>query len=200
VVTSVTRDDLADGGSAQFAQTISALRSRTGATVEVLTPDFQGNPDAVRTVVEARPEVYNHNLETVSALHERVRPEADYQRSLGVLRMVKRLDRGIFTKSGLMLGLGESDDEVIGALADLRDAGCDLLTLGQYLAPSAEHLEVARFVSPPEFDELAARAREMGFLGVAAGPFVRSSHNAAALYAEARARLDKPAVAHTGKG
>ena len=192
VVTSVTRDDLEDGGSAQFARTVSALRSRTGATVEVLTPDFEGNPDAVRTVVEAGPEVYNHNMETTPALHERVRPEADYQRSLGLLGLVKRLDAGILTKSGLMLGLGESTDEVLRVLADLRDVGCELLTLGQYLAPSAEHLAVARFVSPPEFDELAARAKEMGFFGVAAGPFVRSSHNAAALYAQAVEARTRP--------
>jgi len=195
VVTSVTRDDLGDGGAAQFARTVLALRSRTGATVEVLTPDFQGNADAVRTVVEAAPEVYNHNLETVSALYERVRPGADYRRSLDLLRLVKRLDPDILTKSGLMLGLGESTDEVLRALSDLRDAGCDLLTLGQYLAPSAEHLGVERFVSPPEFDELGGRAREMGFLGVAAGPFVRSSHNAAALYAEAQARHRRAGVA-----
>jgi len=195
VVTSVTRDDLDDGGAAQFARTILAVRARTGATVEVLTPDFRMNPDAIRTVVEARPEVFGHNLETVSSLYGRARPEADYERSLELLRLVKRLDTGLFTKSGLMLGLGESTDEVLRVLADLRAAGCDLLTLGQYLAPSKEHLAVARFVCPAEFDELALRAKDMGFLAVAAGPFVRSSHNASALFAEARARLDKAALA-----
>jgi lipoic acid synthetase len=187
VVTSVTRDDLPDGGAGQFARTVSAVRGATGATVEVLTPDFQGNGDAIRTVVKERPEVYNHNLETVPALYARVRPGASFERSMELLRVVKRLDAGIFTKSGLMLGLGESAEEVEAVLADLRGAGCDLVTMGQYLAPSKEHLDVTRFVPPEEFDRLAAAAKEMGFRGVASGPFVRSSHDAATLYAEALA-------------
>ena len=185
VVTSVTRDDLPEGGASQFVRTINAVRDATGATVEVLTPDFAGNTDAVRTVVEARPEVYNHNLETVPSLYEEVRPGADYARSLELLQRVKELDANVFTKSGLMLGLGESTEEVLDVLEDLRRVGCELLTLGQYLAPSREHLPIARFVPPEEFDELGRKAREMGFGGVASAPFVRSSHNAAALYAEA---------------
>ena len=186
VITSVTRDDLHDGGAGHFARTVAAVRRVTGATVEVLTPDFRGNTDAVRTVVEARPDVYNHNLETVPSLYADVRPGADYGRSLTLLERVKEFDGGILTKSGLMLGLGEKTDEVLDVLADLRRAGCHLLTLGQYLAPSTAHLPVARFVPPEEFDELGTRARKMGFSAVASGPFVRSSHNAAALYAEAR--------------
>ena len=186
VVTSVTRDDLPDGGAGHFAATIRAVRKATGATVEVLTPDFRGDADAIDVVVNAKPEVYNHNVETVPALYETVRPEADYQGSLAVLRRVRERDGGIFTKSGLMLGLGESIEEVLKTLADLRDAGCDLLTLGQYLAPSEAHLPIARFVPPEEFAELADRAREMGFAAVASGPFVRSSYDAGRLYAEAQ--------------
>ncbi|HUU42200.1 MAG TPA: lipoyl synthase, partial [Planctomycetota bacterium] len=186
VVTSVTRDDLPDGGAAQFARTIRAVRESTGATVEVLTPDFRGDETSVRTVLDARPEVYNHNVETVPALYETVRPGADYDRSLALLARVRELDAGVFTKSGLMLGLGESTDEVLATLADLRAAGCDLLTLGQYLAPSKTHLAVTRFVPPEEFADLADKARAMGFAAVASGPFVRSSHDAAALYAEAQ--------------
>ena len=186
VITSVTRDDLADGGAAQFAETIAAVRRATGATVEVLTPDFGGNEDAIRTVASARPDVYNHNLETVPSLYRRVRPQADYARSLALLETVKRLDARIMTKSGLMLGLGETTDDVLAVLADLRRAGCDLLTLGQYLAPSKEHLPVARFVPPEEFEELGRKAREMGFAGVASAPFVRSSHEAGTLLSEAR--------------
>jgi len=216
VITSVTRDDLADGGAAQFARTIAAVRgldapsvSNGGAsrhvgtvrpekwqtgmsappTVEVLTPDFAGNEDAIGTVVSARPEVYNHNLETVPSLYARVRPQAGYARSLALLETVKRLDPGILTKSGLMLGLGETEGEALATLADLRRAGCDLLTLGQYLSPSKAHLPVARFVPPEEFDELGRKARSMGFLGVASAPFVRSSHEAGALFAEARRNL-----------
>ena len=189
VITSVTRDDLADGGAGQFARTVGAVREATGATVEVLTPDFAGNEEAIRTVASARPDVYNHNLETVPSLYAAVRPGAGYARSLALIDSVKRLDPGILTKSGLMLGLGESTDEVLASLADLRRAGCDLLTMGQYLAPSKEHLPVARFVPPEEFDALGRKAREMGFLGVASAPFVRSSHEAGALLAEARKGL-----------
>ena len=168
-------------------------------TVEVLTPDFQSDQAAIRTVADARPDVYNHNIETVPSLCARVRPQADYGRSLGLLAFVKETHPGILTKSGLMLGLGESADEVLAALGDLRRAGVDLLTLGQYLAPSKEHLPVARFVPPGEFDALGAKARDMGFLGVASGPFIRSSHDAAALYASAR-RLTVPSPSGRGEG
>jgi lipoyl synthase len=180
----VTRDDLADVGASQFARTIDALRESSDATIEVLTPAFKGDESAIRTVVAARPDVYNHNIETVPSLYAVVRPGAEYARSLALLAAVKRLDAGMVTKSGLMLGLGETADEVLSVLADLRRTGCDLLTLGQYLAPSKEHLPVARFVPPEEFEQLGRKAREMGFSGVASAPFVRSSHEAGALLAE----------------
>lgn len=183
VVTSVTRDDLADGGAGPFARVVREVHERLGARVEVLTPDFGGRKESVATVVASGPDVYNHNLETVARLYAEVRPEASYERSLGVLAGVKRLAPGMVTKSGLMLGLGEDRREVHGALADLRAVGCEAVTLGQYLAPSPAHLPVARFLAPGEFAELAEEARELGFRGVAAGPFVRSSHGAAELFA-----------------
>jgi len=179
VVTSVTRDDLPDGGANHFARTIKAIRDldRT-ITVEVLIPDFKGYPQAVAKVVEARPDIINHNLETVPRLYEQVRPMADYQRSLAVLRLVKELDGRIYTKSGLMLGLGETRDEILAVMHDLREIGCDFLTLGQYLSPSREHVPVVRYIPPEEFQELAVQGRTMGFRGVASGPFVRSSYEA----------------------
>ncbi len=184
VVTSVTRDDLADGGAAHFARTIECLHGAgDGLTVEVLVPDFGGSAESLRTVVAARPEVVNHNLETVPRLYPEVRPEADYARSLELLRLVKKLDDGIVTKSGLMLGLGETRPEVLRVMADLRDAGCDLLTLGQYLAPSAGHHPVVGYVTPDEFREYEDTGREMGFRGVASAPLVRSSFDADRLYA-----------------
>jgi lipoic acid synthetase len=182
VVTSVTRDDLPDGGAEQFARVVREMHERLGARVEVLTPDFGGRRESVATVVASRPDVYNHNLETVPRLYAEVRPGASYERSLGVLAEVKRLAPGMVTKSGLMLGLGEERGEVRGALADLRAVGCGAVTLGQYLAPSPEHLPVARFIPPGEFAELAVEARGLGFRAVAAGPFVRSSHGAAELF------------------
>jgi lipoic acid synthetase len=183
VVTSVTRDDLPDGGSAHFAETIRAIRkSIPGALVEVLVPDFQGSADSIRTVVEARPDVLNHNVETVPRLYPEVRPQAVYERSLDLLRRVREIAPGIPTKSGLMLGLGEKDEEVLGTLRDLRAADCAILTLGQYLQPSKEHLPVARFVPPEEFEKLRGLALEMGFAEVASGPFVRSSYHAGDLY------------------
>jgi lipoic acid synthetase len=188
VVTSVTRDDLADGGASQFARTVEEIARRASSTVEVLTPDFKGDERAIRVVADAGPDVYNHNLESVPSLYETVRPGADYERSLRLLKLVKGHGGCRFTKSGVMLGLGESIDEVLGVMRDLRGAGCDLLTLGQYLAPSKEHLPVARFVHPDEFEELAAKAREMGFSGVSSGPFVRSSHMAGELFEGAKDR------------
>ncbi|ADK86335.1 lipoic acid synthetase [Desulfarculus baarsii DSM 2075] len=175
VVTSVTRDDLADGGAAHFAATIAALRARLPqATVEVLTPDFLGQGAAIDAVCQARPDVYNHNVETVPRLYPAVRPQADYARSLAVL--ARAAAQGLAAKSGLMLGLGETDAELRAVLADLLAAGCRCLTLGQYLAPSAKHAPVMRFVPPFEFDHWAAVARRMGFDQVAAGPLVRSSY------------------------
>ena len=181
VVTSVTRDDLADGGSGQFAATIAAVRAVAGAAVEVLTPDFQGRWDALDRVLDARPDVLNHNVETVPRLYAEVRPEADYGRSLAVLGRARA--RGQATKSGLMVGLGERHDEVVAALRDLREAGCELLTVGQYLSPSQAHAPIARFVTPCEFDTYKTEAEAMGFAAVAAGPFVRSSYHAEELAA-----------------
>jgi lipoic acid synthetase len=178
VITSVTRDDLPDGGAEHFRRCILAVRQRTGAAVEVLTPDFLGDRSALDTVISARPEVFNHNLETVPRLYRRVRGRADYQRSLDLLAYVKQQDRTIITKTGLMLGLGETLDELFDVLAEVRAAGCDILTLGQYLAPTLKHIPVARYVPPEEFDRIAADARRLGFLQVVAGPFVRSSYHA----------------------
>jgi lipoic acid synthetase len=178
VITSVTRDDLPDGGADHFYRCVLAVRERTGAAVEVLTPDFLGNFAAVDRVLEAQPEVYNHNLETVPRLYKKVRGRADYQRSLDLLAHVKRWSPAAVTKSGLMLGLGESRDELLDVLADLRGVQCDTLTLGQYLAPTLKHIPVARYVPPAEFEELGRLAGRIGFQHVASGPFVRSSYHA----------------------
>lgn len=179
VITSVTRDDLPDGGAEHFYQCVLAVRARTGASVEVLTPDFVHNKQAVDRVVDAVPEVFNHNTETVPRLYRQVRgPKSDYRWTLGLLRRVKELNPAIKTKSGLMLGLGETHEEVFDVLADLRDAGCDFLTLGQYLQPSEKYLPVVRYVPPDEFEMLGAAARALGFVKVASGPFVRSSYHA----------------------
>jgi len=187
VITSVTRDDLVDGGASQFAKVINILReNRSGAIVEVLIPDFRGSAEALKSVVEARPQVINHNVETVLRLYPKVRPGADYSRSLELLFMVKNLNSGITTKSGLMLGLGETREEVVEVMKDLREANCDLLTLGQYLQPSARHHPVVRFVPPEEFSRYRDIGREIGFIEVAAAPLVRSSFKAAELYAKVK--------------
>jgi lipoic acid synthetase len=178
VITSVTRDDLPDGGADHFYRCILAVRDKTGAVVEVLTPDFLGDERAIDRVLEARPEVYNHNMETVPRLYKKVRGRADYQRSLHLLAYVKRQAPGTTTKSGLMLGLGETTDELLDVLADLRAVQCDTLTLGQYLAPTLKHVPVVRYLTPEEFDALAVLARSLGFSQVASGPFVRSSYHA----------------------
>lgn len=179
VITSVTRDDLPDGGAEHFHQTVLAVRAKTGAAVEVLTPDFVHCKPALDRVVDAAPEVFNHNTETVQRLYPAVRGrKSDYRWTLELLRRVKARDPAIHTKSGLMLGLGETREELYETLADLLDAGCDFLTLGQYLQPSPEHLEVLRYVPPLEFDELGHAAKLMGFRQVASGPFVRSSYHA----------------------
>ena len=182
VVTSVTRDDLYDGGAKHFARTITAIRRRCAAVVEVLTPDFQGSEAAFDTVIEARPDIFNHNIETVPRLYPAVRPQADYARSLAALRYVKGIGGGIRTKSGMMVGVGEERHEVLHACRDLRAAGCDILTIGQYLRPSPRHLAIDRFVTPEEFDDFRREALAMGFLSVASGPFVRSSYNAREVY------------------
>ncbi len=183
VVTSVTRDDLSDGGAGSFADTIRALRDGVpGVCVEVLIPDFQGRWEDLETVIAARPDVLNHNLETVERLYPAVRPEAGYNRSLELMSRSREKAPALPVKSGIMLGLGERAVEVRAALSDLLDAGCRTLTLGQYLQPSSKHLPVERFVPPEEFDAWRGRALAMGFEQVASGPFVRSSYNAAELY------------------
>ncbi len=186
VVTSVTRDDLPDGGSAHFAKTIAEIRACSNAAIEVLVPDFRGSEEDIKRVVAARPEVFNHNVETVPRLYPTVRPQADYQRSLKVLRCAKESHPEIATKSGLMVGLGETREEVLDVLRDLRAAGCDFLTIGQYLRPSNAHLPIHRFVKPEEFDRLAGDARAMGFAGVASAPFVRSSYKAGEMARKAK--------------
>ena len=186
VVTSVTRDDLEDGGALQFAQTIHALRAALpDAAIEVLTPDFRGDVDAIRVVVEAKPDYFNHNVETVPRLYDFVRPGARFERSAAVLQTVKRLDANIVTKSGLMLGLGERREEVVDVMRRLLDSGCEILTIGQYLQPKREKLDVVEYVPPAVFDEYAAIGESMGYRAVFAGPFVRSSYMADAVAARA---------------
>ncbi len=179
VVTSVTRDDLPDGGAAHFAATIGEIRRRLPeAEIEVLIPDFQGDPAALAAVLAARPNVLNHNIETVPRLYPRVRPQADYRRSLELLIRSGALAPTLPTKSGLMLGLGETPEELRQTLLDLRETGCRILTLGQYLRPSPEHLPVDTYVPPEEFEKWRKAALEMGFAEVASAPFVRSSYHA----------------------
>ena len=186
VVTSVTRDDLPDGGASRFAQTIRAIRDHDPSiAVEVLIPDFQGSASALKAVVDASPAVLNHNIETVPRLYQEVRPQAEYRRSLELLKQAKLLDKSLLTKSGLMLGLGESRQEVIEVMTDLRQAGCDFLTLGQYLQPSLEHHRLVRHVRPEEFEEYQVVGTELGFISVVSGPLVRSSFHAAEMYVSA---------------
>ncbi len=204
VVTSVTRDDLPDGGSAQFAQTIRAIhRYGSNIAVEVLIPDFQGSASALQTVVDASPAVLNHNIETVPRLYCEVRPQAKYRQSLDLLKQAKLLDNNLLTKSGLMLGLGESRGEVTEVMADLRQAGCDLLTIGQYLQPSLKHHNVARYIRPEEFEECRVMGKKLGFISVMSGPLVRSSFHAAEMYISATRRSkQKPSrsAENDGKG
>lgn len=188
VVTSVTRDDLPDGGAGHFAETIRQIRKMIpGARVEVLVPDFQGDETALSTVLAAESDVLNHNIETVQRLYPRVRPQADYQRSLTFLRRAAEIAPGIETKSGMMLGLGETEEEIRKALKDLRRVGCRMLTLGQYLQPSRNHLAVARYVAPDEFASWEKEAKQMGFAQVASGPLVRSSYHAGELFEDKQA-------------
>jgi lipoyl synthase len=187
VITSVTRDDLSDGGAFFFVRTINEIRKKApDALIELLIPDLQGNNDALKKIVESRPNVLNHNIETVPRLYPVVRPEAVYRRSLDLLKQVDDFDSDIVTKSGLMLGLGENTGEIRDTLKDLLNAGCRLLTLGQYLQPTKAHLPVKRFVPPWEFDNWRTIALEMGFIEVACGPFVRSSYQAKKLYRRVR--------------
>lgn len=180
VITSVTRDDLADGGAAIFAATIQAIRRQAPkCSVEVLIPDFMGSREALQEVMDARPTILNHNLETVASLQRSVRPQADYQRSLAVLRMAREMAPDALTKSGIMLGLGEEWDEILETMADLRAVECSILTLGQYLRPSLEHLPIRRYYEPEEFATLREKGLAMGFTHVEAAPLVRSSYHAA---------------------
>lgn len=180
VITAVARDDLADGGAEHFKKTIEEVRrANPGIVIEVLVPDFLDKESSLEAVLSARPEIFNHNLETVRRLTPSVRSRATYDRSLSVLQKAKaRSSESIYTKSGIMLGLGETEAELFTALNDLRGANCDILTLGQYLQPTLQHLPVQEFVSPGKFDEYGQKAREMGFLHVASGPMVRSSYHA----------------------
>ena len=188
VITSVTRDDLQDGGAEHFYRCVLEVRRRTAATIEVLTPDFLHNRPALDRVVASRPEVFNHNAETVPRLYRSVRgPKSEYRWTLELLRRVKQQDPTIKTKSGLMLGLGETHEEVLDVLADLLDQGCDFLTLGQYLQPGEKYLPVVRYIPPEEFDLLGEAARRMGFRKVASGPFVRSSYHARDMAADSAA-------------
>ena len=192
VVTSVCRDDLPDGGAGQFARTIERLHDyRRDIGVEVLIPDFLGSLSALEKVVAARPDVLNHNVETVPGLYPAVRPQAKYLRSLEILRRARSLDGKLITKSGLILGLGESDIEVKSVMEDLRSADCDAITLGQYLRPSVRHHQVVRYLTCEEFARYGLIAGEMGFLGVASGPLVRSSFNAAGLHKEVALNRDE---------
>jgi lipoic acid synthetase len=186
VITAVTRDDLADGGAEHFCRTIRAVREATGATIEVLPSDFTGNPAAVDRLIDEAPEVYNHNTETVPRLYRRVRGRAsDYRWTLAIFRRIRQRSPAIRTKTGFMLGLGETWEELMDTLADLQDAGCQMLTLGQYLPPGPWHLPVVRYLAPEEFAELGRQARQLGFRRVASGPLVRSSYHARDLLAEA---------------
>ncbi len=179
VITSVTRDDLADGGASHFAMVIEAVKESAPSTdIEVLIPDFQGDRDALYQVVKAKPKVLNHNIETIRRLYPEVRPMANYDRSLELLKRIKELDANIYSKSGLMVGLGESQEEVIDLLYDLRRVGCDFVTIGQYLAPSKKHHPVIEYVTPEVFDIYKKKAEEMGFIYVASAPLVRSSYHA----------------------
>jgi lipoic acid synthetase len=187
VITSVTRDDLPDGGAAVFAATIRQLkRNDARLGVEVLIPDFQGNWDALATVMDAQPDILNHNMESVPRLYGRVRPKARYIQSLELLRRAKELSARTPTKSGLMVGLGETRDELLQVFSDLRANSVDVLTVGQYLRPSMRHLPVERYVPPEEFAELKAAAKAMGFKHVESGPLVRSSYHAGAVFEGAR--------------
>jgi lipoic acid synthetase len=183
VITSVTRDDLEDGGAAHFARTVGALReNRAEVVIEVLIPDFQGSVEALKTVIDSRPDILNHNLETVPRLYPEVRPQAIYSRSIELLRNAKAVAPNRITKSGLMLGLGEEKEEILRVMADLREVSCDLLTLGQYLRPSGKHHPVARYVPPGEFEELRMEGEKLGFKAVFSAPLVRSSFHAAEVF------------------
>ena len=205
VVTCVTRDDLPDGGAAVFADTIRGLRAvLPDLDIEVLTSDFGGSPEALETVLGAAPDVFSHNLETVRRLQPVIRPQSSYGRSLGVLKQAASRRPRQVVKSAVMVGLGETEAEVVETMTDLREVGCDLLAIGQYLQPTRRHAHVERYIEPGEFDRYAERARELGFAGVASGPMVRSSYRADELLAAARGKTavtgaPNPAAADRGR-
>ena len=190
VLTAVARDDLPDEGAGHFAACVNALHERCpDTTVEVLPADFHARRDCIATLCDAKPELYNHNVEMVERLSPILRPQSNYRRSLEVIRIVKEIDPRIITKSGLMIGLGETRDELSATFADLREVGCDVLTIGQYLPPTlTDHVPVEKYYTPEEFDQLGEQARAMGFLSVASAPFVRSSYNAGDVFEESRKR------------
>ncbi|MCK5595552.1 lipoyl synthase [bacterium] len=189
VVTSVTRDDLKDYGAGQFVDVINSVRRHnSGTKIEILTPDFKGDEACITQVVQNKPDVFGHNIETVPGLYENVRQEADYGMSLNLLKMIKKVNSKLVTKSGIMVGLGETREEVLGVMDDLRDVGCDLLTIGQYLSPSKNNTPVAEFITPEMFAEYKKLAEDKGFV-VASGPFVRSSYKANDLFAVAKQTL-----------
>jgi len=190
VITAVARDDLPDEGAGHFARCVRAIRRESpGTTIEVLPADFHARAECMATLCAEGPEIYNHNIETVRRLTESVRPQGRYDRSLAVIQTVKRIAPECVTKSGVMVGLGETVGELLETFGDLRRAGCDVLTVGQYLQPTRDgHLPVVRYYSPEEFERIAEMARAMGFLSVTCGPFVRSSYNAAEVFAETRVR------------
>jgi lipoic acid synthetase len=192
VLTSVTRDDLLDGGSDHFSKAVRAIKSSMPSVViELLVPDFQGSLKAIQKLVAEYPHVINHNIETVPRLYSEIRPKAHYLRSLELLRAVKEMNSHIVTKSGLMLGMGEDHQEVIQVLKDLRDVNCDIVTMGQYLSPSKSHYPVVKYLTSEEFCRLEEIGLAMGFRGIAAGPFVRSSFNAASLHQRARIKMQE---------
>ena len=194
VLTSVTRDDLQDGGASHYAKAIRAIRAQDpGVKIEVLIPDLKGNRTALETILKERPDVLNHNVETVPRLYPQVRPQAGYRRSLELLEWVKETEPSMLTKSGLMLGLGETREEVLNLLADLREVGCDFLTIGQYLQPRPDRLPVVRYVPPEEFEDYRRIAQDMGFKGVASGPFVRSSFHASQMFVNGTDKQDEAA-------
>jgi lipoic acid synthetase len=183
VLTSVTRDDLQDGGASHYAKAIQVIRVLDpGVKIEVLIPDLKGDRTALETVLKEQPDVLNHNVETVPRLYPQVRPQADYRRSLELLQRAKEIGLSVLTKSGFMLGLGETQEEVLNLIADLREVKCDFLTIGQYLQPRSDRLPVVRYVAPDEFEEYQQIAQGMGFKGVASGPFIRSSFHASQMF------------------
>ncbi len=188
VITSVTRDDLEDGGADQFARTVSMVKSVGKAKVEVLTPDFDGNERAVEIVLSASPDVFAHNIETVPRLYEVIRPRADYRVSISILKLAGRMS-SVITKSGLILGLGEKPEEVLFVMEDIRESGCDIITLGQYLAPTVHHAPPAEYLHPEQFEDYRQKALAIGFRVVFSGPFVRSSYQASNAYELCRARF-----------